>query len=147
MKRPMGVTIIAILLFVAGVSGILSALAGFGIFGGERPMIAYPILLLLVAVVQMSVATGLWQLLKWAWMTAVVVVLATIVVNVVSIFASVQLPSIIISIVIDVIVLLYCTAGMCAAHSVETEPLAKDMRLMPRWGRSVLSGRLHGGDT
>ena len=74
-------------------------------------MIAYPILMLLVSVVEMSVATGLWQLLKWAWMTAVAVVLVTIVVNVVSIFASVQLPTIIISIVIDVIVLVYLYSG------------------------------------
>jgi hypothetical protein len=110
-KRPAGVTIIAILLFIAGVAGILSALAGFGIFGGDKALLAYPILLLLVSVVQMSVATGLWQLLRWAWMTTVVVVLVTIVVNVVSIFASVQLPSIIVSIVIDVIVLFYLYSG------------------------------------
>lgn len=107
MKRPLGVTIIAILLFVAGASAILSALAGFGIFGGDRAMLAYPILLLLVAVVQMSVASGLWQLLKWAWMAAVAIVLVTIVVNVVAIFGGVQLYSIIISLAIDVIVLLY----------------------------------------
>jgi hypothetical protein len=110
-KRPLGVTIIAILLFIAGVSGILSALAGFGVFGGHKVMIATPILLLIVSLVQMSVASGLWQLLRWAWLTAVVVVVVTIIVNVIGIFAKVQLPSVIISLVIDVIVLLYLNSG------------------------------------
>jgi len=66
-RRPLGVTIIAILVAVAAVVEIISALTTFGLAGGLA------ISSLVTGVLYLAVAWGLWTLRFWAfWITVVV---------------------------------------------------------------------------
>lgn len=80
MKRPVGVTIIAVL---AGIGGVLAIIGGFGLMAlsGAISTIAgaagvtYPlfsasiwgIILIILGVLELAGAYGAWNLKKWAW--------------------------------------------------------------------------------
>ena len=83
--RPAGVTIIAILAFVAGVLAILAGelstlFAGLigaatdsavgGIFGGFFAVIG--VVILVIGIAYLVTGYGLWMLRAWAWMAALV---------------------------------------------------------------------------
>jgi hypothetical protein len=65
MKRPTGITVMAVLLAIGGVFGIIGALGSFGL-----GMAGIGILSLIIAVVSLALAYGLWTLKPWAWMGA-----------------------------------------------------------------------------
>ncbi len=92
-KRPIGVTIIAILSFLAGLAEIfgglallaVSAMVGFdpaayGILGAFLGVIG--VVLLLLGLITLAVAIGLWRMRSWAWWIAIIV-------NVISILISI----------------------------------------------------------
>jgi len=74
--RPTGVTILAILEWIAGAFAILGslgtvALSGFvGAFGGF--MVIMGIITLVIGVANIVVGWGLWTLKKWAWNIAMI---------------------------------------------------------------------------
>lgn len=67
-ERPLGVTLIAILLAINGIVGILGGLALFasGSLAGGIIGIAFGLVLLYVAY-------GMWTLQRWAWLTTLVI--------------------------------------------------------------------------
>ena len=104
MNRPIGVTIIAILVIIGGILGILGGLAGFGLFGStaadavagsETLASVYAGTILVVSIVQLAVGIGLWMLKSWAWTLAVVVVILRVVGDVFSLFFGVAINTLI----------------------------------------------------
>lgn len=79
--RPTGVTILAVLGFLAGAFGVLGGLGALGI-GGFLAAVAGPIgivamiagvFILVLALLQLAVAYGYWTLATWAWRFGIVV--------------------------------------------------------------------------
>lgn len=107
-QRPIGVTIIAILSFLAGLAEIIGGLglmalgaiagaAGVGIIGAFAGIIGA--LLLLIGLITLAVAIGLWRMRSWAWWVAIIV-------NVISILISAASYSWV-SLIFPVIIVLY----------------------------------------
>ena len=78
MNRPLGVTIIALLLMVGGVLGIIEALdlMGIGDLFGLDDNTAVGVGILIVAAANLLVGFGFWTLQGWAWTLAVIVLFA-----------------------------------------------------------------------
>lgn len=112
-KRPIGVTIIAILSFLAGLLEVFGGLALLAVAGlgaaagaGMGMLAAFAGILggvlLLVGLITLAVAIGLWRMRSWAWWVALIV-------NVISILVSIGLESWI-SLVFPVILVIYLVA-------------------------------------
>ena len=107
-QRPIGVTIIAILSFLAGLVGIAGGLglmalgaiaggAGAGVLGALTAVVGG--VLLLIGLITLAVAIGLWRMRTWAWWVALIV-------NVISIVISIA-GGTYISLIFPVIIVLY----------------------------------------
>src|SRR3954468_14085508 len=89
-QRPLGITIIAVLIGIGAILGICSGVVGlgfapaslFGQGGGFGAMFSTglsAIITLVLAVISLAVAWGLWTLQPWAfWATVIVEVLTLI---------------------------------------------------------------------
>lgn len=88
MNRPLGVTIIAILLIVGGIVGILEALDYLGVLDlfGLDDNSGVGIGILIVAAANLLVGFGFWGLQSWAWTVAVVVTILRLIGAVVGFF-------------------------------------------------------------
>jgi uncharacterized membrane protein (DUF2068 family) len=72
-RRPLGITIIAI---IVAIYGILSIIGGIALLGAS-PTAA--IIAIIIGVLQLILAWGLWTLQRWAfWATVIIEVLAVI---------------------------------------------------------------------
>src|SRR5512136_930619 len=65
MKRPTGITIIAVLMFIGGALSVIGALTAFG-----AGLAGSGIWSLVIGVADLVLAWGLWTLKPWAWMGA-----------------------------------------------------------------------------
>ncbi len=110
MRRPLGITIIAILLFIGAILGIVTGLMSLGVFGASSNAPA-GVVTLVLAVIQFIVALGLWRLAKWAWSVAVIVVVLRVAAEIWALVAGAGLAAVIVSLVINVIILLYLMSG------------------------------------
>ena len=72
-SRPLGITIIAALALIAGVLGILASLTIFGLGGSLAAFSG--LVTLVIALVELVMAYGLWMLMPWSWRLAVAMVL------------------------------------------------------------------------
>src|SRR2546425_278623 len=90
-KRPIGVAIIAILSFLAGLGfivlglglmavGVIVGVAGAGLLGGLAAVFGG--ILLLLGIVTLVVAVGLLRMRSWGWGGAVIVYVVSIVINI-----------------------------------------------------------------
>jgi len=76
-SRPLGITIIAIIL---GIQGVLSIIAGILLLAGSGGAYAVPaIIALVLGVLYLIVAWGLWTLQPWAFWTTVVLEVITLI--------------------------------------------------------------------
>ena len=102
-SRPIGVSILAILVvlggvlfFLAGIAVLLFsaafALGGFGVFGLAGSVLGGALLML--GIIWLAVGLGLWNLRSWAWWLAVIVMVLTIVGGI-SAPATIVIPAII----------------------------------------------------
>jgi lysylphosphatidylglycerol synthetase-like protein (DUF2156 family) len=92
-QRPIGVTILAILSFLGGLFEIFAGLgmmALAAISGTIDPAVFGPlaafmgiigILLLILGLVTMVVAIGLWRMRAWAWWVAIIVNIVSLAIN------------------------------------------------------------------
>ncbi|TLZ85607.1 MAG: hypothetical protein E6K05_01045 [Methanobacteriota archaeon] len=89
-KRPIGVAIIAVLSFLAGLVEVLggAALLGLAAIGatvGAGFLAAFAgiigVVLLLVGLVTLAVAIGLWRMRTWAWWIAIIVNIISVVIS------------------------------------------------------------------
>src|SRR5216684_6995398 len=90
-KRPIGVAIIAILSFLAGLVEILGGvallgLAALGATAGAGFLAAFAGIiggvLLILGLITLAVAIGLWRMRSWAWWIALIVNLLSIVLSI-----------------------------------------------------------------
>lgn len=94
-KRPIGVTIISILSFLAGLAEIgggflligVAALVGttpdpaiYGPFAAILGIVGG--VLLLLGIVTLAVAIGLWRMRSWAWWVAIIVNLISVIISI-----------------------------------------------------------------
>ena len=85
--RPLGVTIIAILIVIAG---ILTLLVGIGsvaigpIIGISLVFIASGVISLAIGIAYLAMGYGLWKGRGWAWTISTIVLIIGIVVNIIS---------------------------------------------------------------
>lgn len=110
--RPTGVSVLAILMIVGGALGILGSffaiLAAASLVGAFGALIAMVVVIpLIIAVVQLVVGVGLWKLMPWAWMAAVVVVAIGAILAIINLITGNSAGSNIVSILIDAIILWY----------------------------------------
>lgn len=104
-SRPIGITIIAIILAIGGIFAILSAFALLGTFGGSA--IVLP---LISGILDLVLAYGLWTLHPWAfWATAIIEAL-NLISAVVILATGVATASTIIAFVLALVVLIYLFA-------------------------------------
>ncbi len=66
-QRPIGISIIAVLLAIGGILGILASIAILTV----SPILG--IISLVISIAQFVIAVGLWRLQKWAYWGAVVI--------------------------------------------------------------------------
>jgi hypothetical protein len=95
-KRPIGVSVLAIL---SGLAGLGEIVVGIGFFGlaalGGAALAArglptwlaglaaiFGVVLLLVGLITFAVAIGLWRMRGWAWWFAIVVFLISVLINI-----------------------------------------------------------------
>lgn len=119
MQRSTGVSIIAILVIIGGLIGVLAGLFDLGLFGtatfygGEQFLSAamFGAGLLIVAIIQLVVGFGLWNLKGWAWTIAMIVLVIRVIGDVIALFAGGNLMAVIINLLITVIVIWYLNQG------------------------------------
>lgn len=120
MKRPIGITILAIIAIVGGVANVLLALPylGFEMFAlpgvvaamgsvGSSVLMSVGVGLLLIAAVQLLFGVGALQLRPWAWVIGVIGYGFSVLSFVVSLLAVGLTSSVIVSGVIAVAILAY----------------------------------------
>ncbi len=133
MKRPVGVTILAILAFIGGILGILGGIGSIGAVallssttyaaaGASIPHASatylYIIggLLLVLGVLDIVLGVGLWGLKPWAWTLGVGLQILSLIIDGVQVAQGASIASEIVGIVISVAVLVYLfTPGVRAA--------------------------------
>jgi uncharacterized membrane protein (DUF2068 family) len=105
--RPLGITIIAIIL---GIQGVLSIIAGIILLTGSGGTFAVPALItLILGVLYLILAWGLWTLQPWAfWATVVLEVIALI--NGIVALAQHSVGSGLLNIVLALVILIYLFA-------------------------------------
>lgn len=101
--RPTGVTILAVLEFLGGILGILGGLVLLGAEEafGEGIFAVFSIWAFIAGFIALAVGYGLWNLLKWGYQAAMILAILGIISGLFS------LPSGILSIVIDGIIIYY----------------------------------------
>ena len=103
-SRPLGITIIAI---IVGIYGILGIIGGIGLLTGG--VTALGIITLILSVLELILAWGLWTLQPWAfWATVILEVLALL--NGIFAFTQGNTTAGIVAIVIALVVLIYLFA-------------------------------------
>lgn len=124
-ERSVGVSIISILLMIGAIIEIIAAFAIFGlgsvgITGLLGPAMTIPavaamtigILILIIGLVELLVAGGLWATQKWAWVIAVIVLWIDIVFDIIGGLIGTQAwGGVFLSLIIPVIVLIYLSTG------------------------------------
>src|SRR5437899_1784017 len=101
--RPLGITIIAI---IAAIHGVIAIIGGITLMGASMTPAVIAVVL---GVLELALAWGLWTLQKWAfWATVVLEVL--IVLNSLFAFSQRMIPGGVVDLVIALIVLIYLFA-------------------------------------
>jgi hypothetical protein len=140
-QRPTGITILAILAFLAGAFGILGALAllglGFGLgfagVAGGGLSFVFGIVFLALSILYLWIGWGFWNLKRTAWSLGLVVFGAGILISFIELllgYASLQ--GLIVTIIINGIVIYYLlTPGVKTAFGVEGDLQSAVMSGLP----------------
>jgi len=124
--RPMGATVISVIEAILGVLGLLLALAAIGLGGLAGGIIGssgveggaaaagilaglgfvFGLIALLIAVLYLAIAYGVWKGRSWAWMLGVVVSIVGLVFAVLGLTGGISVSSII-SLALPIVVLYY----------------------------------------
>ena len=128
MKRPLGVTILAILALIGGILGILAGLAGLAggallsssavtsqlgstatqVHVNTTAVLAWSAVALILGIVDIVLAIGAFRLSPWAWTLGIGLEIISIVVAIVEVALNYSSPTgIALGVIINVIVLVY----------------------------------------
>lgn len=102
-SRPLGITIIAI---IAAIHGVIAIIGGLTLMGVSM---APAVIALVLGVLELVLAWGLWTLQKWAFW-AMVVLEVLVVLNSLFAFSQQMIPGGVVDLVIALIVLIYLFA-------------------------------------
>jgi hypothetical protein len=114
MQRPMGITVLAVLAAIGGVLGIIAGLVLVGLSSATADL-ALPVsgligilgaATIVISVLELVLAYGLWGLKPWAWMLGIVLEIAGIVIDILE-FRSATASGTVVSIVIAGAILYY----------------------------------------
>ena len=108
-SRPLGITIIAIILAIQGILGIIGGILLLAGSGGSGPLVLAAIITLVLGVLYLILAWGLWTLQPWAFWTTVVLEVIALINGIFALGQHNAGPGII-GIVIALIVLIYLFA-------------------------------------
>jgi uncharacterized membrane protein (DUF2068 family) len=86
-RRPLGITIIAILLGIQGVIAVLLALLSLSVVARNGLILVGVVIALIVGLVCLALAWGLWTLKRWAFGATVAVQILTIILALINFFA------------------------------------------------------------
>lgn len=119
MRRPTGITIIAILLAISGVVSVVVGLSAAGVYdlgmGGAAGNEAQGWADVIVGVITLLVSYGLWTLAGWAWTISVVVVGIRVLIGVWAVVVQGLDSSLgvqaLVQAVVNVLILLYLFSG------------------------------------
>lgn len=120
-QRPLGVTIIAVVLLIEGILELLAAILAFAaahavhvhvrnVLGLAGDVFANTIgvIALIIAIITLLVAWGLFTLKRWAFWTVVIVEVITIIQHILQFFQpDANTTTVIIGLILPVIILLY----------------------------------------
>jgi len=120
--RPLGLSIISILVGIEAILQILASLALFGLSVAGMFTVTYAgpglvllilgLIILIVGIVELAVAMGLWSGEKWAWTVTMIVVWIDIVFDIIGGFVGTQsFTATIVSMILPLIVLIYMYQG------------------------------------
>ncbi len=119
-KRPLGVTILAILLILGAVLNLISTPANLLVYGG-----LYGAYYVIMAIINLIIGIALFQMIPWSRMAAIVMQLISLILGFVLVFAlagilggiflSLMLIAMAPSIVISLIVIIYLMQGSIKA--------------------------------
>ena len=112
MKRPAGITIIAILAFAAGIINVLQGLRvlGFVVFGPGQAFSETSItgwLTLILGVVWILVGAAFWRVDPWAWLFGVVVVGLSLIAAFLGNMSGWQLGDMLTAMIVPLVILFY----------------------------------------
>ncbi len=117
-KRTFGIALISIVVAIEAIFQILSALAMFGLStagffatpytGVAGVILAIGILALVIGIIELVVAAGMWSMEYWTWMLTVIICWIDIVFDIIGGFVNTQtFASTVVSMIIPLIVLIY----------------------------------------
>jgi uncharacterized membrane protein (DUF2068 family) len=108
-QRPLGVTIIAILLIIGGVLGLIATITGIIAIHSAILQVAL-IIGLIIAVAEIVLGWGLWTLKRWAFWATVIIEVINIIDAIINYTGSHSIASLLLAILIPVIILIYLFA-------------------------------------
>ncbi|HTI12975.1 MAG TPA: hypothetical protein VL461_00190 [Dictyobacter sp.] len=106
-ERPVGVTVVAILLAILGVLGVIGFFNSLILSGSNGTWISLSLLDGIIAVLEIVLAWGLWTLKPWAFWTTVVILVLDMVSAIVAYTTSANTLALFAGLVIPIILLLY----------------------------------------
>lgn len=117
-KRTFGIALISIVVAIEAIFQILAALAMFGLStagffttpytGVAGVILAIGILTLVIGIVELVVAAGMWSMEYWTWMLAVIICWIDIIFDIIGGFIYTQtFAATVVSMIIPLIVLIY----------------------------------------
>lgn len=122
MKRPVGVTVVSVLVFVGGGILLLTALPYLGFTALQSPlflgtttgfdsvaMLGSGVIGMVLGVLSIAVGIGLLSLKRWAWLTGLVVWVSTLVLSAIQLAVSGIAVLPILTVVLSVAILVYLT--------------------------------------
>ena len=132
-KRPIGVTIIAVLVAIAGILTLISAFSwffGVGVFGFNLPRgirgagIWYGLVGLVIGLIQLYFAWGLWTLQRWAYLAVVIIEILNLVLTIVSWTRGYfNWTSFLVNMIIPVVILVYFLADRAVREAFRVPAL------------------------
>jgi hypothetical protein len=105
MKRPLGITIIAVLL---GVGAVLALVTGVGAIANG--LVLPGLLILVLSGAYLYLVWGLWHLKPWAWLATIIVQGLRLLIDIISVISGTAFSTNYTAIVLGIIIIVYLLA-------------------------------------
>lgn len=109
-SRPVGITILAILLFISGVLTVLGSLLSFGATASNSGLLTLVIINLILGIAELVLGWGLWTLRPWAFWATVILEVINLLLGIFALIQGNASPTVWVSIILAAIILIYLFA-------------------------------------